>query len=450
MNKRHVITGFVCWLLALAVGRHFLRAELEQQSSSLPQLSSGVLKWVSGERGTMSAASTATISVGLDDPIFLQDPDGSFRQVGMAVDINGQTTRNPTLTRQFEVVIYDDARSAFADGFELHYHTSPMSLDWVVKTMIPPERQREIAAYIASEWQLQQAQLVAELKPVVREGLKTAARAIEAELPGILRSYRSELNELGDRFETEILKEEIVPLVQEEILPIIEEEATPVAEEVVRALWKKVSLFSFAWRFLADKSPLPKKDRVKAEFQRFVEEEVVPELESRTDQFIAVTENIVRRSLENPRVKSVLRENLKRVIEDDELQNLLRRIVREAIVENQTLRTSVEAYLNNQQTKAVMKLAGARLEPMVRHIGDLIFGTRERGITPEFSRILRSQILKKDRRWFVMVPRSDVAADDLPDDAAKNAIPVVPAPSAMIYPMGFGGNQQSPLTPEAP
>lgn len=446
MNKRHIITGLLCWLLAIGTGRHFLRGELEKQSSSVQHLSDSVWRWVSGERGTLSAVSNSTIAVALDDPVFLQDAAGTYRQVGMAVDIDGRYIRNPILTRQFDVVIYDEALAVFPDGFELHYHTTPMSLDWVVRTMIPPERQQEIARYIAAEWRLQQEQLVTELKPVVREGLKTAARAIEAELPGILNSYRSELNELGDRFETEILKEQIVPLVQAEILPIIEDEATPVAEDVGRALWKRVSLFSFAWRFLADKSPLPKKDRVKAEFQRFVEEEVIPELESRTDQFIQVTENIVRRSLENPKVQAVLRENLKRVVEDDELKDLLRRIVREAIVENESLRHSVEAYMNDHQTKAAMQLAGARLEPMVRHIGDLIFGTREKGITPEFSRILRSQILKKDRRWLVMVPRDT----ETTTEHSGAAIPVRRAPAPMIYPMGFGGNTQSPLTPEAP
>ena len=201
-----------------------------------------------------------------------------------------------------------------------------------------------------------------------------------------------------------------------------------------------MSLLSFTYSFLYDKSPLPKRDALKAEFQRFIDEVALPELRSRSDQFIQVTEDIVKRSMENPKVKDALKRNLRRVAEDPEMHELIKAIVREAIVNNQTLRLEMEAYLDDQQTRAAIDVAGGRLEPVVRQIGDLIFGTRERGITPEFSRILRSQILKKDRRWFVMVPTDH-------DAVAGQPIEIVYADAPMTYPMGFGGDGQSPLTP---
>lgn len=400
-----------------------------------------VSQWLTHRRQTLQITSEQSLAVALDDPIFLRTSGEEFRQVGVLVNIDGRYVRNPMYAKSFEAIIYDDALAEFRDGYQLEYHTTPMSLDWVVKTMIPPERQKEIASFIAEEWRSQQRELMSELKPVIREGVRTAMKAVEAELPAILRAHRPQFRELGDRYETEILKEEIVPLVKEEILPIVEAEAVPVAEDVGRALWQRVSIWSFTWRYIFDKSPLPKKNRVRAEFQRFVDEEALPELRARSDEFIEMTEVIVRRSMENPRVKEVLRRNLKRVAEDPELHQLVWAVVKEAVVENETLRKSLEAYMRDHQTRTAMKLAGERLEPMVRDIGDMIFGTREKGITPEFSRILRSQILKKDRRWFVLVPAAK------PTD--NGTIRAVVASSPMIYPMGFGGTAQSPLTPEA-
>jgi hypothetical protein len=230
----------------------------------------------------------------------------------------------------------------------------------------------------------------------------------------------------------------------------VQAEASPVIEDVGRDLWKRVSLWGFAWRYVFDQSPLPKKDRVKAEFQRFVQEEAVPELESRTDEFIRVTERIVRKSMDNPKVKAVLRENLKQVAEDPELQRLIWNIVRESLIENKHLRDSVEKYLKEHETRTVMQVAGGRVEPMVRHIGDILFGTRESGITPEFSRILRLQILQKDRRWFVLVPAED---SDHNEEAGSSTMGTfvrvvdmqdVPA----VYPVGYSGEIQSPLTPQ--
>ena len=440
MNKRHFITGALFWLAVLAGGYGLLRDELSRQSSSVSDLSDDLMSWASGQKQSIPVESRSTLQVALDDPIFLELADGEFRQVGMAVNIDGRYVRDPQLTRQFDIILYDDAKAAFPDGYELEYHTTPTSLDWVVKTMIPKERQKEIAAFIAKEWQLNQQELVAELKPVIKEGVRTAVKAVEDELPDILRAHRPEFRELGDKYETEILKEEILPLVKEEILPIVEEEAVPVAEDVGKTLWKKVSLWSFAWRFIADKSSMSKKDRVKEEFQRFVDEEALPELRSRSEEFKDVTETIVKRSMENPKVKAALKRNLKRVAEDPELHRLIAAVVREAVVENETLRNALEDHMKNQQTKTVMKMAGDRMEPMVRDIGDMIFGSREKGITPEFSRILRSQILKKDRRWFVMVPREASTENDQTVVARIGLTP-------MIYPMGFGGTDLSPLTP---
>ena len=41
-------------------------------------------------------------------------------------------------------------------------------------------------------------------------------------------------------------------------------------------------------------------------------------------------------------------------------------------------------------------LAAERLEPSAVRIGELLFGTRDAGITPEFARVLRNQILGKE------------------------------------------------------
>ncbi|MEZ6133072.1 MAG: hypothetical protein R3C59_30750 [Planctomycetaceae bacterium] len=440
MNDRHLILGVTFWLSATTTGWLALRSELSAQSSSVAVLANDVQHWLTGQNTALHAHSDEDLGVALHDPILLRSGDGTWQQVGVVTNVNGTDSRDPVTADRIEVCIYDDAINAFPDGFELHHHTTPMALDWVVKTMIPEHRQQEIAELISSEWKQQQEEVMSELKPVLREGLQAAFQAVEAELPAILRAHRDEFQSLGDRYEVEIVKAEILPLVRQEILPIVEEEAIPMATEVGKALWNRVSLWSFTWRLLYDKSPLPKRNAVKEEFQRFVNQEALPELRSRSDQFIEMTETIVKRVMENPEVRAVLKRNLKRVAEDAQLHQLVAVLVREALIENRTLRTELEAHLQRQETKAAMKLTGERLEPMIREVGDLIFGTRERGISPEFSRILRSQILMKDRRWFVMEPASKRVL-------TEGRIVMKAAESSMIFPLAFGGDQQSPLTP---
>ena len=47
-------------------------------------------------------------------------------------------------------------------------------------------------------------------------------------------------------------------------------------------------------------------------------------------------------------------------------------------------------------------MAGERLYPTVHRIGQVLFGTPETGVTPEFARVLRNRILRKDFRWLVL------------------------------------------------
>jgi hypothetical protein len=39
----------------------------------------------------------------------------------------------------------------------------------------------------------------------------------------------------------------------------------------------------------------------------------------------------------------------------------------------------------------------------------MIVGTQSTGITPEFARVLRTEILDKDERWFLLEPGSGAA-----------------------------------------
>lgn len=449
---RHFSLGLLVISAVLWWAGTALKEELAAQSSSIPELAEDVGEWVTGQSRVLSTQSPAHLLVALDDPVFQQQEDGTYRQVGLLVNIDGGTTRDASWEKEFDLEIYQDALLKCPDGYELHYHRTSLSLDSVVRTLAPKERQDEIKAYLAEEWQKNKQQFLLELRPVMTEGIRTALKAVEQELPEILSAHRKEFEAIGDRYETEILKEDLVPLVRKEILPIVQKEASPVVEDVGRDLWKRVSLWGFAWRYVFDQSPLPKKDRVKGEFQRFVREEAVPELESRTDQFIRVTERIVRRSMDNPRVKAVLRENLKQVAEDPELQKLIWNVVRESLIENERLRDSIEDYLKEHETRTVMQIAGGRVEPMIRHIGDILFGTRENGITPEFSRILRLQILQKDRRWFVLVPTDTEEAEDAAEAGSTTAADFVRVVdmqrTPMVYPVGFGGEIQSPLTPQ--
>ena len=450
MKHRQLILGIVAWIAIGVSTWMVVRGMDAKEQSSVADVVCGIGQWVAGEKSERIARSDSWIVLSAGDPLLMRQADGTFRQVGR---VRNHFSHEPkeAWTKQASVVFYNTVAEECPDGFVLEYHTTPTALDWVVRTMVSPERQQEIARLIADDWKSHREEVLTQLQPVLEKSLAYAVSAIEAEIPAIIQDHRNEFGQLADRYQAEIIRKQIVPLVRKEILPIVEEEITSVASELGLELWDRVSLWSFTWRYLYDVSPLPEKNAVKTEFDRFLEQEVRPQLEARSDQFVTITQRIISRVSRNDRVRSVIRENLRKVSSDPELQALIWSVVQESISQNENLKTSLQDYWKSAEVQNALQVANVRFEPTARAIGDAIFGNREHGVTPEFSRVLRSQILLKDRRWLVVVPLGTGHLKPGENSShSKDDLPIFIAKESMEFPIEFQGTAQSPLTLTAP
>ena len=450
MKHRHLIFGIVAWIAIGVSAWIAVRGTSAKEQRAVADVIGGIGEWVTDAKSERIAWSDASIVLSPGDPILMRQGDGTFRQVGR-VRNHFAVAPKEAWTKQASVVFYNSVAAECPDGFVLEYHTTPDALDWVVRTMVPQAKQREIAKLIADDWKSHRKEVMTQLQPIMEKSLAHALSAVEAEIPRIIQDHRNEFGQLADRYQAEIIRKQIVPLVRKEILPIVKEEITPMASELGQELWDRVSLWSFTWRYLYDVSPLPEKNAVKTEFDRFLEEEVHPQLEARSDQFVLITQKIISRVSKNERVRSVIRENLRKVSSDPELQAIIWSVVQESIVQNESLKTSLQDYWKSAEVQNAMQVANIRFEPTARQIGMAIFGSRDKGFTPEFSRVLRSQILVKDRRWLVVVPRGATGSpvsentSDTPGD-----LQIIIAKESMAFPMEFSGAIQSPLTPMNP
>jgi hypothetical protein len=443
MNWKHlrIALGATAWAVLIAIATVALRRELSSSAHGPADVFRDVGRWVLDERSEFAATSDGKVLLAPGDPVLEQTADGEWRQVGVVIRTGGPV-KKVHATSRIDVQLYDYATRTGDGRLWLEYHSTPTSLDWVVKTMISPEKRRRIADLIAASWAIHQREVVDRLQPVLRESMTRAIDAIESELPQVLKRHEVEFTALGDRYQSEILQQELVPLVRKHVLPVAMEELQPVAEEIGEALWRKVSLWRFTWRYLYDVSPLPERNRVQEEFDRFLQAEAIPEFESRSDQFLQTAERIVKRASSDPEVRRILRRNLRTVAEDEELREIVWRILRESVLDNQHMYQALEEYWGSREARQALKVASASFEPTVRTIGDMVFGTREQGVSPEFAKVLRLQILTKDRRWLML--HRDATGGTA--DATSDAIPMRVAAEPMPFPIEFDAQIQSPLT----
>ncbi len=316
------------------------------------------------------------------------------------------------------------------------YFRNRGTLGEVIQTMLPPEKRESITRRLASLHRLHGEELTNAFKPIIEKTLRDSVPIVQRGITQAIEDHQSELRAIGKRYESEIVNERLVPLVREEVLPIVRTHGEPVASAIGRELWDRASLWRFGWRMVYDKSPLPRRDLTEQEWQRFVDDEAVPVFEEHMDDVVKSVKEILRDVAASELVRSELTEVATELVADEELQKVIGKILRDGVAENDELR---EVWIANWQTaeaRTALKLAGDRLEPVVREIGDELFGTREHGITPGFARVLRNQILGKDRRWLI-AELSDAQESDSPPS-------IQPGGGPANYPMIiFAGNPPS-------
>ena len=331
----------------------------------------------------------------VNDPVFA-NPSGRGDWVQAGYVSNVETAKD---SNQLMIAWYLPSLST--PSIDWAVHRTSGSLQEVVATMLPPSKQAEIRARLERLLAEHGKEMSRTFAPLVKQTLVRSLPIIEDGIRSSLDRHRDEWTALVKRLETQVLKERLLPLAKEQVLPIVRLHGEPVAEEIGRELWDRASIWRFGWRAVYDKTPLPQKGLVQEEWKRFVNDEAVPVFESHFEEIATA----IQRTLQDVIADEVVRQELAtvaaQVASDDQAKALIKTVLREAIVDNEQLRAGWEDVWSSDEARAAIRMAGDRIEPVIREIGDDLFGTPETGIDPNFAKVLRNQILGKDRRWLV-------------------------------------------------
>ena len=332
---------------------------------------------------------TGRLAVG--DPVFFRDRQ-TWRQIGYITD-RDVDTGDVSIAWHAHHVTYGQCefRSYFSSG----------RLEEVITTMLPPEKRLEIQQRIASVMSQHGNELSKAFVPLVQESLKRSLPIIEEEFRRSVESHRSDIDQLALRWNDEVVSKKLIPLARKEILPTVRKHGEDPVTKIGRELWDRASLWSFGWRAVYDKTPLPQKNLVQEEWKRFVTDDAIPVFEKHMDEIVVAIQRIVSDVAANQSVRSELAEVAEEIASDPEARQLVREILRETLIDNDRLRDVWTNVWTSDDAERALDLAGDRLEPVVRQIGDDLFGNEKEGIDPNFARVLRNQILRKDRRWVV-------------------------------------------------
>ena len=397
--------GATIWLLLVGVGWWTI-SDRGPDAVLQRELVKSLWDYGTGTRRTAELEFESTCQVAAGDPIFIIDGPDGVRQVGeISLVASGQTDRS------IEAIFYTSAPN-ISPNSRLTYHKTPSSMDWVLRTMLPEAKRKQVAGEIKSSFEQHREEVIGLLRPIAEDALQDAFSVVEKDLPVALQRRNAELEKLGGRYQRELVERELVPLIRREIWPIVRKHAEPEVNEIGQELWQRASLWRFGWRYAYDITPLPQKDLAKKEWDRFLENEAVPVLKGHTEDFMRAQERIFRDVARNPKVQAAVRRSVTKVVTDPGVQKIACEVIQEVVLDNPRLRAVLEQHWRSERTQSALRVTSARLEPTVVRIGELLLGTPDGGVTPEFARVLRNQILFKDRRLFVLENGSSPAGDD--------------------------------------
>lgn len=390
--------GILIWLIGLASFAYFAWPRTDESRQKHTQL----VQFLTSPRQDVEVelANKSVLKIG--DPIIIYEDDiakivGNVTGIGNEVD----NKVNIAWTHQASVEFYATA-PLIAEGDYLSYHQTPDSMEWIVQMMLPPHKRQEIGGLILKAYGEHQTEIAAELQPIIMQSLKDASEVVREDFNASISKREEQISLLQNRFQEELVEQELVPLVKDEIWPIVQDEMQPLATTIGEEIWQHASVWRFGWRIIYDKSPLPQRNLVTKEFNRFMTTHGSQVIESHIPEMLEAQQRVLKRASENEEVRSVISEAGMRVLRDEEFQQLTLDILRDVFVNNERLMTVFEENWQSDQARRALDATNQKLDPTITKIGQALFGSPQESITPEFSRILRNRILHKDNRWLVL------------------------------------------------
>lgn len=336
------------------------------------------------------------------DQIFLEGPSAT-PAIGRITRVESPTSLNKELAYAdyAEAEFYGSAPNLI-DGAYLTLHQGPDSMAWVVETMLSPQIRSEILQLLRTAFEEHQAEIVQQLQPLLLESLRRSSEVLREDFQKAFSARSVDLRAISDRYEEEFVRSKLTPLLREKIWPIIQRESEPLANQIGQELWDQASLWRLSWRILYDASPLPERDLTRKEFRRFVDDHVLPTIESRLPELLELQKRVISEIFANQEFRETIRGGLEQLALDRELQGQLISILNDVIRDNPRLKQVWRDVWSTPEAQAALADANSRLEPTITAIGETMFGNPRKRITPEFSQVLRNKVLFKDQRWLVL------------------------------------------------
>jgi hypothetical protein len=225
---------------------------------------------------------------------------------------------------------------------------NPTTPAWVVDVLLPPERKEELLHDLRTFADGNRERIFHVFWPPFEGFLRDAFQIMGDELPLVLERRDAEVQRIMNRHKDATFRKELLPILKDEFWPLIREESAPLMEEVGEELWNRLPLYQLGWRYFYQKVPFTDKEILKRRWNKYMDEEAVPVLEGRTDDFLEVVRRVMKDMAANPKLTVALKNCLAALVEDPEFVQLLAGVFSDLVAPGGPIFKSFQAHFSGE------------------------------------------------------------------------------------------------------
>ena len=411
MNGKRILRqtiGFLFWILVGIWIFHEATSTAKSQRSLLTKIQDHFTR----ESRDILVEFEAEVLLELGDPGFVEGR-GNAEPVGEVVALLGKNDETVAAsfarTKTARIELFDSRQPFLREDARLRLVVVPeLAGSWAWNTLINDRTAPKIREIWNENSLLDQRDEIAERLVPIIEGLLTDCRTtIEEEMRPFVARHRDKLHTLLENAEKELGSGELAALFEKEIWPILHKKLDPVLDAIGSEIWERTPVWGFAWRAVYQSLPLTADDHFERKWDQFVTDEVIPVLKAHSADIVQVSREVAKETLNNAEVGAYLRKFLLALASDPEFHKLGYAFADEVFFKNPKFRERIRERWKSDEVQSLLSFVSSELEPTIRKIGDVVLGTKDSGITPEFARVLRAQVLEKDRQRLYLDPGSD-------------------------------------------
>jgi hypothetical protein len=338
-------------------------------------------------------------------PAFRGDPACVRRGTGLVTAGQIRTVSREEKGTRIQIEFFDPPAEGLGPDSRFVAVPNPRTPAWVIDVLLPKSRKEELYGDLRT-FALEHREEIFEAFWTPVEGfLRDAFRILQEDLPAILESREAEIEALVDRHKKETFEPEILPVLKEEVWPLLEKRSEPLLEDVGNDLVAKVPLFDLGQAQVKDWIPLWGSDNVREVLRDFLRREALPAMQEHTEEFLALSKDVMVEITKNPRCTEALKKSLKALSEDPAFAGILRGVFQDLVAPEGRIFSAMRRRLADpaflDRLNRLMEALGPTLN---RAANRILLDDGGKAINPDLARVLRTQILWKDAAWIWIEP----------------------------------------------